>query len=131
MHRSLAAPLLAALALLAAGSVRLSSVRDEEEFTGAYVSGFEASEFYPGLRCPENIPWWLDAEPDSGFFERLQDIDPEQLHAKERVRFYRVRVAGRVSPPGRYGHLGVYPQLITVSSVLDAETAPDCDPYGR
>jgi hypothetical protein len=126
-HCAWALLLLPALILLGGRAWAGGQEAESEEFEGVYVTAFEASEFYNGLHCPENIPWWLDAEPDSGFFERLNELSPPPAEGRE-VRFFRVRFTGRLSPPGRYGHLGYLPYLVTVEHLLDAAPAPECAP---
>lgn len=107
------------------------------EFQGHYVSGFEVSAFVP---CDmDGLPnyghgYWLEATAESGFFEKYKsflskDYDPS--HRPEDLgTIVFVHVLGEVSPLKNagygagtneygYGHLGLYPRLITVTKVLE------------
>lgn len=92
-------------------------------YEGVYVL---ASEFYPHLRCPENIPWWLDAAPESCFFDQLAELG--EAANDSGVRAYRIEFTGTLSPPGAHGHLGAYPRPITVQRLHAVEVARDCLP---
>lgn len=86
---------------------------------GRYESGFETSAFYP---CGSDEQWWVTA--DSAAWARLHS-PPARVQSAghlEAVAFVRLR--GRASPPGEYGHVGAYDREIRVDEVIEV-TAPE------
>lgn len=86
---------------------------------GRYESGFEASAFYP---CGSDEQWWLTA--DSASWARLH-APPARIDSggyREATAFVRVR--GRVTGPGEFGHMGAYDRELTVTEVLEVR-APE------
>lgn len=92
---------------------------------GHYVTGFETSEFVPCAPEHANERWWLAG--DSAVYPALQDAAYGAVPADERKgrtgRAF-VRLRGRITPPGRYGHMGAYEREIEVAEVLDARPDP-------
>jgi hypothetical protein len=86
-----------------------------EVYRGHFVDGFEVSSFQP---CGSAEEWWMDPN--------------DELYRATNYRFSHgtvyLEVRGHVSPPGHYGHLGVYRRELTVRRVLLARepTANDC-----
>lgn len=110
----IAAILAGALAVLAAGCGSPADLH-----AGRYESGFETSAFYP---CGSDEQWWVTA--DSVAWARLHS-PPARVDSSgylEAVAFVRLR--GRVSPPGEYGHVGAYDREIRVGAVMEV-TAPE------
>lgn len=108
------------------------------KFRGHYRAGFEESRFTP---CPADR-WWVPGDSVGTRFVRRGEAwvtwrTPRDRRAPvawpevERTRGgrqYYVRFGGTVTGPGRYGHFGIAPFLMTVDTVLEvrAPTADDC-----
>lgn len=92
---------------------------------GHYVTGFETSEFVPCAPEHANERWWLTG--DSAVYTALQDAAYGAVPAAERKgrtgRTF-VRLRGRITSPGRYGHMGAYEREIEVAEVLDVRPDP-------
>lgn len=107
------------LAALVAGLLAAGCGSRADLHAGRYESGFETSAFYP---CGSDEQWWVTA--DSAAWARLH-APPARIDSAgylEAVAFVRLR--GRVSPPGEYGHVGAYDRELRVSEVLEVR-APE------
>ena len=82
----------------------------ENRFSGRYTVGFETSEFIP---CGKQERWWLE-----GNLSALNTKLEKKPRGTMQTLF--VRLAGTVSSPGRYGHLGRYQRKFTVERVIRA-----------
>lgn len=105
-------------------------------FRGHYRVGFEESRFTP---CPADR-WGIPSDsvgtgraPHSAAWVRWRTPGrrpawPAAERGPQGTRRYYVRFSGTVAGPGRYGHFGISPFLMTVDSILEARTpAPnDC-----
>ena len=79
-------------------------------FRGTYINAFETSVF---IECGAPDGWWTDLGPGH------PAVDGALLTAtgaERRVELY-LAVRGRLSAPGKYGHMGVYDRELTVDSV--------------
>lgn len=76
-------------------------------FRGVYTGGFEVSDF---RACGTDTTWWATGE-----LRRLGGGQPVGVYAE---------VQGELSPPGSYGHLGMYPRQIEIRKVRRVEPTP-------
>lgn len=133
---ALTALLLAGLILTGFGLYRTLVATEppagEAAFEGVYQYAFETSAFFPRAEACKPDTWatayWLGAEADAGFFERLQTLVQQ---APPRWRYLdgaivQVRFVGTLSPPGEYGHLGHYPREVIVTKLLDMSFPAAC-----
>ena len=79
----------------------------EVALEGTWLTGFEASRFVP-KRAPESR-YWL--QPLEGAGSEIS------LSPKGTVESQPVRVRGYLSPPGRYGHMGMYDRQIFATRI--------------
>jgi len=86
-------------------------------FSGRYTIGFETSEFIP---CGKEVRWWL-----TGNLSAINAMLSPSSGGGMQTVF--IRVTGRLSPPGRYGHLGAYKRELTVDRVLRARAPRPSD----
>lgn len=77
------------------------------EVTGTYRRSFEVSAF---LADNAKSEWWV------------YDDELARLYEGSEVGLIRVRISARISPKGKYGHLGAYAHCITEISVLEVLT---------
>jgi len=116
------------LALLMPSLVAVSATHaSDNTFEGIYQSGFEVSEFRP---CGKPEQWWLSSTQGSfdeirEYFESLESMDGQGLLDRRPELYLEVEAA--VSPPGQYGHLGVFVRRIDVTKVLKWRVATDED----
>lgn len=91
-------------------------------FAGRYESGFETSAFHP---CGSEEQWWVTA--DSAAWARLHEPPArvDSVGYLEAVAFVRLR--GRRSPPGEYGHVGAYDRELTVTEVLEVRPPEEAE----
>jgi hypothetical protein len=99
-----------------------------QTFEGRYESSFEVSAFYPGdTGCrPGAEAYWLGADSGSGFFERYDALRSGQGVAGFAPFAVQTHFVGRLSPPGSYGHLGLYAREITVERLIEMQPAQPC-----
>jgi hypothetical protein len=111
--------LIGAFALLAAApwAAAQEGPSETRRFTGVYVNGWEVQAFIENGRENEQ-PYWIEMTPDAR--AALAAVLPSELEAGEGVRV-RISFDGRLSPPGRYGHLGVYTHTVLVETVVNAQ----------
>jgi hypothetical protein len=99
----------------------LASAQDDSSstrrFSGVYVNGWEVQLFIENGRENEQ-PHWIAMTPEAR--TAIGAVLPRELEAGEGVRV-RITFEGRLSPPGRYGHLGVYPHTVLVENLISAE----------
>jgi hypothetical protein len=92
-------------------------------FDGVYYTSFEVEAFSERVGCGGGDPdaYWVEAAPDSGFYEAVRAYRAAHPDEFPRAPFgqYRVRFAGHLSPPGHYGHLAGYARQVTVEQVLE------------
>jgi len=91
-------------------------------FAGRFESGFETSAFHP---CGSEEQWWVTA--DSGAWARLH-APPARTDSGgylEAVAFVRLR--GRRSPRGEYGHVGAYDRELRVTEVLEVRPPAEAE----
>ncbi|MEZ6024230.1 MAG: hypothetical protein R3C16_12655 [Hyphomonadaceae bacterium] len=112
---------LAALILLALGATAPAmaqpSPSETRRFSGVYVDGWEVQLFIENGRETEQ-PYWIALTPAAR--EALSAVLPGETEPGEGIRV-RITFDGRLSPPGRYGHLGAYPHTVLVETVIRAE----------
>ena len=98
------------LLLLLAGCAHGAQVDDPpaQRFEGYYEAEWERQVFRP---CGIRETWWA-------WNTALIAREPEGAPG----RFF-VVLEGRVSPTGRYGHLGQYPRQILITKVLEVRPA--------
>ena len=83
---------------------------------GHYVNGFENSYFYP---CGTDEVWWVT--PTTELINRYGDIS-----TKYSERLY-VKLSGKVSESGRYGHLGGGRRNFIVEGVFEIRKPTNID----
>jgi hypothetical protein len=106
-----------AFALCAASPASAQEGMSEtRRFSGVYVNGWETQLFVENGRESER-PYWIAISPEAR--ASLAAVLPAHLEAGEGVRVV-ISFDGRLSPPGRYGHLGVYPHTVVVDHVISA-----------
>jgi hypothetical protein len=100
-------------------------------FFGLYASDFEVSSFVPGtdagvLGCPGyGVSYWLQGSET--FYKRFRAIYPVQPpYPQMEQQIVYTRFYGRLSPPGRYGHLGGYEHEIRVLYLIDMAPTTLC-----
>jgi hypothetical protein len=81
-------------------------------YEGHYTAGFETSSFTPV--GSKNERWWLSGNLAGTGQERADNDDP----VRNLGPIY-LKVKGRLSPEGRYGHLGGYRRELVVERVLE------------
>ncbi|GAM96915.1 hypothetical protein U91I_00536 [alpha proteobacterium U9-1i] len=100
---------------------------ETRRFRGVYVSGWEAQLFVEAGRENEQ-PHWAAVTPDAR--ASLAQVLPTVSEPGEGFRVL-VEFDGRLSPPGRYGHLAVYTHAVLIERVISArlESRPSafCD----
>lgn len=111
---------LGALALLAVIAYSTYTVVKAlpREYAGHLSMGFETSAFTP---CAPGERWWV-----SGLGAELS----ERYRAASKGQDYQpvfLRVRGRLSGTGRYGHLGGYERELEVLEILELRAAQDGD----
>jgi hypothetical protein len=86
-----------------------------EEYRGVFHVGDERNAFEP---CGKNESWWID----------FSDPARETLRANKITGWGRwpMRVRGTLSPPGHYGHLGMYPQQLHLEQVIATGRPEGC-----
>jgi hypothetical protein len=95
--------------------------------TGVFQFGFEHSGFYADVVCPADGPvYWVSWE-DFDLGAALETETGTAPFAGGAITTYRVTAQGRLSEPGKYGHLGQYERELTVTGLVRAELASDCD----
>jgi len=105
----------AAAAVLALSLV-LSACGEGETgvFRGVFFYGFETSDFRV---CGSNEIWWA-----SGNLKPLIDVTPAPGS-----RGVYAEIQGELSPPGSYGHLGMYPREIEIRKVRRVLAVAEAD----
>ena len=99
--------------------------RNHEIFVGTYQGGPEQSAFFLDGNC-SRMPFWYNA-PD---YVAL-DIKA-RLQSMGKPAALRLKVLGKLSPSGKYGHLGGYPRQLDVTRIVSAGPAEPCLwPTGR
>ncbi len=94
----------------------------EIEVQGMYFAGFEASLLTPSSKEFSGQRWWLQSNAD--FNQRYHALSPKgdggfRLGGPEVV----VRLRGRLTGPGHYGHLNSYSHEFDVTEVLEMRLA--------
>jgi len=111
--------LMCTTAALAACTFRTSNVPEPSNgvYRGRYVKRFEVSSFQP---CGSSKQWWV-----------VGRVDPLIAAVTSAGGFVGgtayVELRGRVTPRGRYGHLGGYSREFTVERVLLARAPRGTD----
>jgi hypothetical protein len=113
---SLAAALMMGLCLAAPAAAQ-EGPSETRRFRGVYVNGWEVQLFIESGRENEQ-PYWIAMTTDAR--TAIAAVLPSEFEPGEGVRV-RLTFDGRLSPPGRYGHLGVYPHTVLVENVISAE----------
>ena len=102
----------------------------ERTYHGTYRAGFEVSSFISGTAsCGGDDAWWLSADAATGFDERYRAAIAAQSGMPAGYTDYapvETTIRARLSPPGRYGHLGAYRHAITVTAVLAVSPTLRC-----
>lgn len=83
---------------------------DVREYAGSYVLATEMSALWPD---GDRGPWWIAP--------RVLEGHPQLLDDGRGSARARVRLRGRLSPPGGYGHFGMYDRELEVTEVLSVE----------
>lgn len=114
---ALAGAFLLLILCAATPAVAQEGASETRRFSGVYVNGWEVQLFIENGRENEQ-PYWIAMTPDAR--AALAAVLPGELEAGEGIRV-RITFDGRLSPPGRYGHLGVYPHTVLVENVIGAQ----------
>lgn len=88
------------------------------EYAGHFSMGFETSAFTP---CAPGERWWV-----SGVSKDMSERYRAASQGQDYQAVY-LRVRGRVSAAGRYGHLGAYDRELQVLEVLELRPAQASD----
>jgi hypothetical protein len=102
---------------LATSALAQDSPSETRRFSGVYVNGWEVQLFTENGRENEQ-PYWIAMTPEAR--AAVGAFLPAEFEPGEGVRVH-MTFDGRLSPPGRYGHLGVYPHTVLVENVIHAE----------
>jgi hypothetical protein len=97
----------------------LAGDRREVSLDGTYESGPEQSKFFPDGDCSKK-PFWFNGstELDYDWNARVKALGyPTAL---------RVKLIGRVSRLGKYGHLGGYPREVWPIKIISVDPASPC-----
>lgn len=94
----------------------------EIEVQGTYFAGFEVSRLTPSSKEFAGQRWWLQSNKD--FNQRYKALSPKEdggfrLGGPEVV----VRLRGRLTGPGHYGHLNSYSHEFDLTEVLEMRLA--------
>ncbi len=94
----------------------------EIEVQGTYLAGFEVSRLNPSGKEFAGQRWWLQSNAE--FNQRYQALSPKgdgsfRMAGPEVV----VRLRGRLTGPGHYGHLARYSHQFDVTEVLEMKLA--------
>ena len=122
-HPLMRKPAIALAALLAPCALGACSLFDDDArvYEGHYAFGFEINSFAP---CATSERWWVVGEEAvlRALIDRTREVNQEDL-----ARAY-VRLQGRPSRQGSYGHLDVYEREFELEAVLEvrAARASDC-----
>jgi hypothetical protein len=108
------------LVLLAGGAVAPAMAQDDpsatRRFSGVYVDGWEVQLFIEHGR-ENDQPYWVAMTPEAR--AEMARVLPQAYEPGEGVRVV-TQFDGRLSRPGRYGHLGVYPHTVLIERVISA-----------
>lgn len=89
---------------------------ETRRFSGVYVNGWEVQLFIEHGRENEQ-PYWVAMTPEAR--TAMAAVLPAVFEPGEGARVI-VQFDGRLSAPGRYGHLGVYPRTVLIENVIAA-----------
>ena len=85
-------------------------------FRGVYVNGWEVQLFIEAGH-ENDQPSWVAMTPEAR--ASLAEVQPTAAEPGEGFRF-EIEFDGRLSPPGHYGHLNVYPYTALIEHVISA-----------
>ncbi len=105
-----------AIALLALLTACATPGSAERRYTGEYREGLETMAF----QADDRAETWSARGPA---IYALQAAAPPREHAHDGFRI-RATIVGRLSPQGRYGHLGMFPREIEIIEVIETSPAP-------
>lgn len=113
------------------GAVNAADTPIEGSFEGLFVEGFETSRFMP---CLSGASWWLNTtgEANGPFWLGIENLRNETNTAlgadkSAGAPLYYLRIDGRASETGQFGHLGAYTREVTVKSVATMRIATPVD----
>lgn len=97
-------------------------------FTGHGHFGWEWSLFQP---FGEDEKYWVELDNDAGvaLHQQLDALSPKANPGDDQHAI--VTLKGKVSGPGKYGHLGGYRYLLGVTEVVDVRLSTENDPAER
>lgn len=99
---------------------------DPLEFSGTYLSGFEASIFFQDGSCGDaEAGLWLTSN-DPSFGRRWTELFPEAESEWVTSSWVEIRFRGRLSPPGHYGHLNQWEREVEVEELIDMKRIDRC-----
>jgi hypothetical protein len=117
MHSAHSICALLLLVFTAAPAMAQEDASATRRFSGVYVNGWEVQLFIEHGRENEQ-PYWVAMAPAAR--EAMARVLPQAFEPGEGVRVV-TQFEGRLSPPGRYGHLGVYPHTVLIENVISAQ----------
>lgn len=94
------------------------------EFQGQYLQSFEVSSFVPCGSTEKpgyGVGYWLNWDDSKSYDRYRAEISKQVDNAVVYLKF-----TGTISPPGQYGHLGVYTREVTVEKVLEVKLRGIC-----
>ncbi|RMD92673.1 MAG: hypothetical protein D6813_05540 [Calditrichaeota bacterium] len=94
-------------------------------YEGFYAAGFEINSFEP---CNTNERWWIVPGNKKAVDQLLEGYFT--IIEQQPVRVY-VRLLGRPSKKGKYGHLGEYEREFELDAVLELRPAQEKDCAGK
>lgn len=105
-----------ALAFVIAGCASsLAQPSETRRFSGVYVNGWEVQIFAESAHPDRH--YWVTMTPEAR--AAMARVMPPALDQGDGVRVV-TEFDGRLSAPGRYGHLGVYPHTVLIENVISA-----------
>lgn len=105
--------------LFVAGGCGGATQNRSDVFAGRFTDGFETSAFAP---CGTGERWWITGNTDALYRALYPGFPGSGLPTGFTTAY--VEVTGRVSGPGKYGHLGAYRRELNVQSVLVVRATP-------
>lgn len=105
--------------------LRCAKLTEEREFIGVWIDGFEGQTFFEGrngwVRRDEadHPPWtWLNTENTYAGIYEMAKTTPSGRSGRQFLLVFRGRQSAK---PGRFGHLGVFEQLVISEKIVSAE----------
>lgn len=114
------------LLLVLLGSRVVSTVRwpSEGEYTGTVTYSFESQDFQPDKSFEH---WWFQANPEA-LWPCAETLSKESSLVGNNIVMwgvqYHVKVQGKLSPKGRFGHEEHWKRQLSVDQIIECEVEP-------